>query len=375
MELMEDLHQAYLDARKNKRRTRSQVLFEMRMEDNLTLLHQDLRNGTYKVGRYMCFIIEDPVKREVFAASFRDRVVHHLLYNYIQPVLDKKFIYDSYSCRVGKGVLMGIERLDHHIRSCSDNFRKRAWVLKMDISGYFMSIDRELLFQRVLRMLDGEEYPQKTLVDELLRKIVFSDPTKGCNRKGRIEDWKGLPASKSLFKAKGGCGLPIGNLTSQLFSNVYLSALDDYVKRELKFKHYGRYVDDFYIVSCDRECLIEAVGKIRGFLWDELHLVLHPKKTYLQEATYGVQFLGAVVKPYRMYVANRTRGRFYERFEDVMPIEEAFSSLNSYFGYLGHYKTYGLRRSFVESHPWIRMYGCYSEGLTKFKLFPLKKGH
>lgn len=155
MELMEDLHRVYLDARRHKRKTRSQVLFELNLEDNLSALYKELKTGTFKVGRYMCFIIDDPVKREVFAASFRDRVVHHLLYNYIQPVLDRKFICDSYSCRVGKGVQYGISRLDHHIRSCSNNYSKTVWVLKMDIQGYFMSINRELLYQRTMRMLRG----------------------------------------------------------------------------------------------------------------------------------------------------------------------------------------------------------------------------
>jgi len=368
-DLMCDLYMAYLDARKNKRRTKSQILFEMHLEDNLMELYRDLYTGKYKVGRYMCFIIEDPVKREVFAATFRDRVVHHLVYNCIKPVLDRKFIYDSYSCREGKGVLMGIERLDHHIRSCSDNYRKETWVLKMDIRGYFMSIDKELLYARVQKMLLGEDYPHRELVAELLRKIIFSDPTKGCYRKGSLEDWKGLPPSKSLFTAKEGCGLPIGNLTSQLFSNVYLSALDDYVKRELKFKHYGRYVDDFYIVCHDRERLRDAVGKIRDFLWNELGLVLHPQKTYLQKICNGVPFLGALVKPYRIYVSNRTRNRFYGRFSDVMHLDDAFSSLNSYLGYLGHFKSYGLRRNFAVSHPWIWMYGTYENGFGKYTLF------
>lgn len=178
-----------------------------------------------------------------------------------------------------------------------------------------------------------------------------------------------MPSSKSLFKTETGCGLPIGNLTSQLFSNVYLSALDEYVKRELRFKHYGRYVDDFYIVSEDREGLKDATEKIRAFLWRELKLVLHPNKITLQKAVLGVRFLGAVVKPYRIYVSDRTRKKFFNNFSDVMPIEDAFPSLNSYLGYLSHFKSYGIRRKFVESHPWIFMYGRYDFGLKKFELF------
>jgi len=200
----------------------------------------------------MCFIIRDPVIREVFAASFRDRIVHHLLYNWLMPIFEPTFIYDSYSCREGKGTLFGIKRLEHHIRSCSNNYRKECYVLKLDIEGYFMNISRSRLYDMI--------------VSRLLAQVVFNNPVKGCYRKERISDWNELPSSKSLFYAAPGCGLPIGNLTSQLFSNIYLSVLDGYVKRVLRCRHYGRYVDDFYIVGCCKEELLATIPVISGFL-------------------------------------------------------------------------------------------------------------
>lgn len=145
-QLLVDLFKAYYDARKHKRNTRNQLRFEMNLEENLVNLRDELYERTYKVGRSTCFIIEDPVKREIFAADFRDRVVHHLVYNYIMPIFERTFIADSYSCRKGKGTLYGVKRLEHHIRSCSKNYTTTVYALKMDIQGYFMNINRKRLF-------------------------------------------------------------------------------------------------------------------------------------------------------------------------------------------------------------------------------------
>ena len=303
----------------------------------------------------MCFIIRDPVLREVFAASFRDRIVHHLLYNWLMPIFEPTFIYDSYSCREGKGTLFGIKRLEHHIRSCSDNYRKECHVLKLDIEGYFMNINRQRLYDMIAGRLHEYASDPRTgfsvsggcrfdlsLALRLLSQVIFNDPVKGCYRKGRISDWKELPSSKSLFYAAPGCGLPIGNLTSQLFSNIYLSVLDDFVKRDLKFRHYGRYVDDFYIVGGSREELLSAVPQIRTFLSEVLGLRLHPRKIHLVPARKGVRFLGAVVKPYQRYIAPRCLSRSRAHVADVLTEESdpyrILSVLESYRGYSSHFR-------------------------------------
>ncbi len=296
--LLTDLFAAYYQARSNKRNTHSQVRFEMNLSDNLIALYNEIRERRYKVGRSMCFIINDPVKREVFAASFRDRVVHHLLFNYLSPIFERYFIYDSYSCRKGKGTHFGVERLDHHIRSCSNNYSIPCYILKLDIQGYFMSIDRTILYELITDKLSDSESLDKDLVEYLLKEIIFNDPTKGCRIKGHRSDWIGLPPSKSLFYSHSGCGLPIGNLTSQLFSNIYLSVLDDYITKTLGFKHYGRYVDDFYIISNNKDRLLDAIPQIRLFLDNKLHLSLHSHKVYLQECHKGVRFLGKFMRPF-----------------------------------------------------------------------------
>ena len=344
-DLLTDIFTAYFSARQNKRNTYSQVNFERNLSDNLIRLYQDIRDRKYKVGRSMCFIIKDPVVREVFAASFRDRIVHHLLYNWLMPLFERIFIYDSYSCRVGKGTLFGVVRLEHHIRSCSDNYRKDCYVLKMDIEGYFMNIDRRILFEKVTSSLIrlkalGRAHFDIDLALYLLRLVIFNDPVKGCFRKGRVSDWNNLSPTKSLFNSPEGCGLPIGNLTSQLFSNIYLSALDEYVKRALGCRHYGRYVDDFYIVGTSSSDLMKLVPLIRSFLEKELSLTLHPRKIRLLSVYKGVPFLGAILKPYQRYVSHRTKRKIRCELPQILCEEyNPYRSQAVYQSYAGYLKS------------------------------------
>ena len=351
--LLTDIFAAYYSARYNKRNTQNQVRFERDLSNNLIRLYREILDESYKVGRSICFIIERPVKREVFAASFRDRIVHHYLYNYLMPIFDPVFIYDSYSCRVGRGTLFGIERLEHHIRSCSNNYKKECWVLKLDLTGYFMSMDRQRLYDIVVGVLlakGKDKEPGFRTVVFLLKKVIFNDPTKGCYMKGEKSDWVGLPPSKSLFHAREGCGLPIGNLTSQLFSNIYLNELDQYVKRVLKVKHYGRYVDDFYLVDNSKERLLSLIEPIRKFLDEKLFLTLHPKKIYLQRQEQGVQFLGCVVKNGHRYMSARGHKLMMENLANTYANEPnpylVRACVNSYKGYLSHL-----------DHPDMRMLG------------------
>lgn len=346
--LLTDIFKAYYQARSNKRNTYSQVRFERNLSFNLNVLYEEVRGRTYRPERSMCFIIRDPVQREVFAASFRDRIIHHYLYNQLEPVFEPAFIYDSYSCRKGKGTLFGIERLEHHIRSCSGNYHKHCFALKLDIEGYFMNMDRSLLFDRLLSRIDslasGGRLPSGFDYDTvlfLLRKVVFLDPTRGCRIKGALSDWRGLPDSKSLFKSAPGCGLPIGNLTSQLFSNVYLNELDQYVKRNLGFRHYGRYVDDFFIIDDSCQRLLDAVPLIADFLSGRLHLNLNYRKVKIFPVECGVPFLGAVVCPDGRHLSRRSTRRIEHRRMDSLCRERNPFALqaivNSYSGYLWHF--------------------------------------
>ena len=213
-QLLIDLFQAYFNARKNKRNTVSALEFELNYEKEIIKLYQELKDGSYKISKSIIFIIFDPVQREIVASSFRDRVVHHLIYNYINPIFEPTFIYDSYSCRKGKGTLYGIRRVNHFIKSCSNNYKKEAYILKLDISGYFMSINKEILWNKIKKTLIKNKNKCNfdfSLTLSLIKRVVFHDYTKNHIIRGSKDDWMGLPKSKSLFFAKNNCGLPIGN--------------------------------------------------------------------------------------------------------------------------------------------------------------------
>jgi len=361
-QLLKDLFAAYFDARRNKRNTINALAFEINFESNLFNLYEEIITGKYKIKPSICFINFSPVQREIFAADFRDRVVHHLLYNYISPIFEKTFINDSYSCRKGKGTHYGIKRLNKFIRSCSENYLKDCYILKLDISGYFMAMNRTLLYEKVRNVLHSYDRTidfNLSTVLNLIKKVIYNDPTKNCSIKGKKSDWTGLPKTKSLFYANENCGLPIGNLTSQLFGNVYMNEFDHFVKKELGIKYYGRYVDDFVIVHQNKDYLKSLIPKIRNYLQKELHLQLHPNKIYLQHFSKGVQFLGVIIKPYRIYVSKRTKGNFYAMIHKWNAIINSkncltekektmfFCSVNSYLGIMKHYKTGNLRRKII----------------------------
>ncbi len=361
---LSDFYLAYEECRRNKRNTCNAIAFEMDYENYLQELYLEVNSGRYKPSRSMAFIINQPVKREVFAADFRDRVIHHLLISKLNPELEKSFIYDSYACRVGKGTHLGIKRVDRFIRSCSRNYSCDCYILKLDISGFFMSIDRKLLWRRLSDFVDLHYSGNDILVvKDLARKTVESDPTENCFIRGSLRDWNGLPPSKSLFNSKPFCGLPIGNLTSQVFANFYMNPFDHFMKHDLGLKYYGRYVDDMVIVHEDKEYLKSLIPVISDFLSNQLGLCLHPKKVYLQHYSKGVKFLGCVIKPYRIYIGNRTKGRFFDAVEkfnriavesgktDWASVRSAFqSSINSYLGILSHYATYSIRKKEVHQH-------------------------
>ncbi len=359
--ILTDLFHAYFDARRNKRSTLNVLAFEKYFESNIFELTDEILENSYKIKPSICFIVKNPVKREIFAADFRDRVVHHFIYNNISPLFEKVFINDSYSCRAGKGTHYGINRVDHFMRSCSQNYSKEAYILKLDIKGYFMSMNKLLLYKKTVETIfrfKNKINFDLPLVLNLIEKTIFNDPRKNCIIKGKHSDWKGLPKSKSLFHTDENCGLPIGNLTSQLFGNIYMNDFDHYIKRDLEIRYYGRYVDDFILVHKSKDYLKSLISEIAKYLQAELKLTLHPDKIYLQDIEKGVKYIGAVIKPHRKYISNRTKGNFYETVEkhngiasDHRPSKEeqkAFiNSMNSYIGIMKHYKTFKERKKMV----------------------------
>ena len=381
LQLLVDLFRAYKDARKHKRKTVKQVEFEMDMEQNLVELRDELWNRTYKPGRSVCFIICEPKKREIFAAEFRDRIVHHLYYNYTCELFERTFIADSYSCRRNKGTHYGIRRLVHHIRSCSGNYKNKAYILKCDIKGYFMNIDRRKLLKICENTLDrmachksdagGKKWVEiidYDFIKYLGREIILNDPVENCIVKGRQTDWDDLPASKSLFKTAKGSGLPIGNLTSQLFSNVYMNLFDQYIKRQCRERHYGRYVDDAYIVSCNKAGLRHIIDVADEYVYKVLGLKLHPDKTYIKRADYGFEFLGVYVKPYRVYIRNSTKKRIANAISSLKYREDVNIPhvVNSYLGILSHCRSYGIRSGIFADNRFLNGYGSFDGLLLKF---------
>ena len=278
-----DLFEAYADCRINKRNTMNALSFELDYESELFALHSEINNKIYRPGRSIAFIVDKPVKREIFAADFRDRVVHHLIINKLNPLFEKEFIYDSYACREGRGSHFGIQRLNRFIRQCSLNYTTDCYVLKLDIQGFFMAIDKRILWTNLREFIKNKYHKaDKSLLLMLCHKILVNSPTKNCFIKGGRKNWADLPPNKSLFHSAPLCGLPIGNLTSQIFANLYLNVFDHYIKHELGMRYYGRYTDDFVLVHKDREHLASLVPRIRDFLKSELGLTLHPRKIYLQ---------------------------------------------------------------------------------------------
>lgn len=364
-QLLELLYQCYLEARKHKRHTHSQMLFECHLEDNIVELCNDIYNKRYEISPSIYFIQYDPVQREIFAWNFRDRIVHHLIFELISPYREKQFIYDSYSCRKGKWTSFGIERIHKFMCAVSDNFTKEAWILKMDIKWYFMSIDKDILRQKIYDfILERPDFPWKwasqifpwgkfiisdkypDYIIKIIYDTIYNDPTKNWIFKWKKSDYNWLPKTKSLFTSKKWCGLPIWNLTSQLFSNIYLNDFDHYVKEQLKIKYYGRYVDDFVLIHTDKEYLKSCIPIIRDYLSDALNLVLHPNKIYLQPVNRGVQFLWAKIYPYCMYRGKRTIHNFKKTLieSNYYPSRE---SLDSFIWLMMHYNNYKLIRKFL----------------------------
>lgn len=361
--LAKELRKAYVAARRGKTNKPEVEKFDAIAKLELPALAKEIHSRSYTPRPSTAFIVNKPVKREIFAADFRDRVVHHFLFNQVNKWWDARFIEDNYSCRVGKGTLYGIRRLDHHIRSVSRNYTRPAYVLKLDLQGYFMSLERKKLYARAMWGLD-RQFPERgyayQLCKFLWKVIIFNDPLNKVEFNCPRSAWKGLPPSKSLFHQPKGRGIAIGNLTSQLLSNIYLDQLDQFVTLELGFKHYGRYVDDFYIVSESKAELVQASSTIEAYVTGRLGLVLHPHKRHLQECHKGVAFLGAVIYPHRIHPGKRLKRNLLAALsqEDCSKETEA-----SYKGLVKHYKHHKLLKGVaIERGGTIEAMLCQAQG-------------
>jgi RNA-directed DNA polymerase len=323
-----DLVTAYLDCRRNKRRKASSLAFEMDQEAQLYALYLDLKYGRYRPGNSSCFIITHPKFREVWAAPFRDRVVHRLVYNAVHEAIERGFIADSGACIKGRGTLYGARRLEAKIRSASQNWSRPTWYLKLDLANFFVSIDKRILQAELERRI------KNPWALELALQILWNDPRVGAVHKSSAWLRERVPPHKRLEEAADGFGLPIGNLTSQFFANILLDVLDQFVKHVLKVKHYVRYVDDMVLLSNDPAQLEVWRKAIEAFLPARLGLALNPRKTVCQRVDNGVDFCGHVIRPWRTQMRRCTLENALRRIRD-MDAGEVFASANSYFGLAG----------------------------------------
>jgi RNA-directed DNA polymerase len=319
--------------------------FALNLEENLFSLQKQLQDRTYKPTQSIAFIVQKPKVREIFAADFRDRVVHHLLYNYLAPMFERIFIYDSWACREGKGTHGAMLRLrDFEVRLArQERPPARSYYLKMDIKSFFTSIDKQILYDLIAKKVKNEE------ILWLTKTIIFHDcvhdvPPKIQSQQSLFDK---LPRDKSLFTAKSGKGLPIGNLTSQFFANVYLNELDQFVKHKLKAKYYLRYVDDFVILAKDRAVLEFYKSAIMEFVDKELCLNVHPGKTFIRSVSSGADFVGYVVRPDYVLIRKRVVGDWRRKME-LTDEKLRQQALVSYTSHAMWANSYGLRKKMYE---------------------------
>lgn len=322
---MAELVQAWLDCRRSKRHSASAQAFEADAERNLCDLRTELLEGTYQPGRSICFVVTRPKPREVWAADFRDRIVHHLLYNRIAPRFHAGFDVGSSACIPGRGTLYAARRLEHDVRSITQNWSLPAWYLKCDLANFFVSIDKHVLFAQLLKRVSGAWW------QALTRLVLFHDPRTNVDLRSHPGLLALVPAHKSLFNAPADTGLPIGNLSSQFFANVLLDGLDQFARHELRVRRYVRYVDDFVLLHESPQWLNGALARIGAFLPEHLKVELNPRKTILQPVARGIDFVGHVLKPWRRTTRPRTLRTAVRRIE-TMPATELHAAGNSYLG-------------------------------------------
>jgi retron-type reverse transcriptase len=336
-----NLHAAWAKARRGKRRRRDVAKFELRMESHLLQLEQALRDGSYRPGRYRSFYIREPKRRKISAAPFRDRVVHHALVQVIEPIWEVRFSNASYACRVGKGT----HRAANHAQAL---LRRYRYVLKADVAQFFPSIDHAILVDLLRRQIAC----RPTL--DLCRRIIA-----GGNGVLASEYTLHLFPGDDLFAALRPRGLPIGNLTSQFWANVYLNPLDTLIQRELRLPHV-RYCDDILIFADDRATLHHARAALAERM-AALRLALHPIKTRIYQAGEGVEFVG-----YRLFTTHRRLRRdnvrrFVRRlrrqqrayYAGQLNVNKLRASLTSWIAHAKHADTYRLRSRLLRAHPFV----------------------
>lgn len=326
----ESLFSAWDTFRKDKQQKKDVLRFEWNLEENIFKLHRDLFHKWYKHGAYSSFHLQDPKQRHIHKATVRDRILHHAVFTALNPIFESSFIPHSFSCRVGKGTHKGVDTLNRMARSVSGNNRKPCFALKCDIKKFFATVDHQVLLGIIRKRVKDED------VLWLLKEIIGSFASE----------------YSTLFERKG---LPIGNLTSQLFANVYLNEFDQFVKNKLKVKNYLRYTDDFVIVADNKSYLENIISSISTFLHKRLCLTLHPKKITIHKFHQGIDFLGYITLPHYRLLRTKTKMRIFRKLRcrideyknGKISQQTLDQSLQSYLGVLSHANAYKLRQELL----------------------------
>jgi retron-type reverse transcriptase len=336
----DNLYNAYVCARKNKRYRKDVLKFTDNLEENLINIQNKLIYNQYEVGRYKEFYVHEPKKRLILSLPFEDRIVQWSLFNALNPYFEKGYIKDSYGCRVNKGAHGAIERLQYWLKKI-DRSGKKYYCLKMDISKYFYRVDHNILINILNKYIDDKD----TL--ELLRKIIKCESSCGFQ-----DEFMDIDENSRTTKR----GMPIGNLSSQMFANLYLNELDQFVKRELRMKYYIRYMDDFLILSDDKKELHRLLEEINIFLKEELNLNLN-NKTSLNPVNTGIEFVGYRIWSTHIKLRKSTTKRIKSRLKYLkkqyskkrIPFSRIDSTVQSYMGMLKHCNSYNLQKNLFES--------------------------
>lgn len=320
-----NLFSAWDKFKHDKQQKRDVQKFSWQLEQNIFQLHHELTRHTYKHQPYISFYINDPKQRHIHKASVRDRVLHHAVFSVLNPIFEETFISHSFSCRIDKGTHAGVGALESIIRAVGKNYTVPCFALKCDIKKFFASVDHYILIDIISKRIKDDD------VMWLLKIIIESF----------------VSPQFSLFSPKG---LPIGNLTSQLFANIYLNEFDQFIKQELKVKHYLRYTDDFVIINNDDKKLQKLIPTIGAFLNNKLALQLHPKKVIMRKSYQGVDFLGYVLLPHHRVLRSKTKAQMFRKLHQrinqyrngVVGQKTIDQALQSYLGVLSHADTYKL---------------------------------
>ena len=314
----ENLLGAWGEFVKGKRSRRDVQEFGLNLMDNIISLQRSLADKTYRHSGYEFFNICDPKPRNIHKAIVRDRLLHHALYRTLYPFFTRTFIADSYSCQLGKGTHKAMNRLRTFVYKVSKNHTKTAWALKCDIRKFFPSIDQSILLKIIADYISDKD----------IRWLIYQ-------------------VVSSFYSSEKGIGLPLGNLTSQLFVNIYMNVFDQFMKHKLKAKYYLRYADDFVILSQDKEWLLAIIPEIRDFLEEKLHLKLHPNKLSLQTIVSGLDFLGWVHFPDHRVLRTTAKRRMFRVIKEK---DEKLETVQSYLGLISHGNANKLKKKIEEGN-------------------------